>query len=73
MRTSFHVSRYGMFGGHLPADLDGYCHLTVQGWIGARMDAFPPMTKERARELAREARRAVRRADRAIERWREGN
>jgi len=73
MKTSFHISRYGMFGGHLPADLDGYCHLTVEGWLNARMDAFTHMTKELARELAREARRAVRRADRAIERWREGN
>jgi hypothetical protein len=73
MRTSFHVSRYGMFGGNLPADLDGYCHLTPRGWLGARMDAAIRMTKELARELAREARRAVRRADRAIERWREGN
>jgi hypothetical protein len=73
MRTSFHVSRYGMFGGNLPRDLDGYCHLTVKGWLGARMDAAIHMTKKLARELAREARRAVRRADRAIERWREGN
>jgi hypothetical protein len=72
MRTSFHVTRFGMFGGHLPVDLDGYCHLTVQGWMDAPMDAAIRMTRKYARELAREARRAVRRAERAIERWRNG-
>jgi hypothetical protein len=72
MRTSFHVTRFGMFGGHFPADLDGYCHVTARGWLKAPMDAAIHMTRELARELAREARRAVRRAERDIERWRGG-
>lgn len=62
--TSFHATNYGMFGGALPTDREGYCHLTVRGWRKAGYSAAE------ARELARRAKEAKREADAALAEWR---
>ena len=69
MTTSFHVTNYGSFSGNLPRDLDGYCHLTAEGWLSAPMDGMTEMTAELAEELAAQAREAVEDADAGLAEW----
>ena len=68
--SSFHVSNFGSFGGNLPCDLDGYCHLTAEAWLAAPMDAMSPIDEEQAEELAEEARVAVEAAEAGLAEWR---
>ena len=63
--TTFHATNYGSFGGMLPTDSEGYCHLTVKGWRGAGYG------QSEARELAARAKEAVREADAALAEWRD--
>ena len=63
MTKSFHNSNLGWFGGNIPVDLDGYVHLTIEGWLAAPMDGMTEMTREEARDLAKKSRDATRRAE----------
>ena len=63
-KTSFHASNYGRFASMLPADSEGYCHLTVAAWIKAGY------TQAEACERAERAKDAVRDADEALAAWR---
>jgi hypothetical protein len=65
--TTFHASNYGRFGAGLPVDSEGYCHLTVRGWLDAGY------SRTEARERAARAREAVREADAALAAWRAKN
>jgi hypothetical protein len=68
MKTkTFHVSNFGSFGGHLPCDSDGYCHLTIKGWSDAGYSVAD------ARELAATAKEAVKEAEVALATWQEQN
>lgn len=68
MTTSFHVSNFGAFGGALPRDMDGYCHLTAAGWLAAPMDG--EIDAEQAEEMAQAARDAVAAAEAGLDEWR---
>jgi hypothetical protein len=71
--TSFHVSNFGAFAGGLPADLDGYCHLTAEEWLAAPMDAMSPLDQWSAEALAESAREATEAAETSLAEWREQN
>ncbi len=63
-KNTFHISNFGSFGGNLPQDSEGYCHLTISGWVKAGK------TREEARELAKAAKEAVADAERGLNEWR---
>jgi len=65
--TTFHVSNFGSFGGSLPRDNDGYCHLTVKGWRDAGY------SRDDARELAARAKEATAAAERELADWQAAN
>lgn len=78
MSASFHVSNFGSFGGSLPRDLDGYCHLTAAAWIAAPMDfgsedMDDEAMQEWAEEIAAESRQAVKDAEAKLAEWRSVN
>lgn len=60
---SFHISNFGSFGGALPQDQEGYCHLTAKGWAEAGY------SRDEARELAARAKEATADAERALAEW----
>ena len=66
---SFHASVFGMFGTHIPTDLDGYAHLSKMAWLSAPM--FDELTDEMAQELADQTCLAVAEAKRGVDDWRE--
>ena len=74
--TSFHKSNLGTFGENLPCDIDGYVHLTAEGWINSRMD-WGDYTEEeiedRSEELAENARKATEEAEKALAEWQAKN
>lgn len=70
MTTCYHISNLGSYGRGIRTDLDGYVHLTSDGWLNASMDAAIELTPELAEELAAEAREATAEAESEIAKWR---
>lgn len=79
--TGFKADNYGMFGGSIPTDREGYSYTTQAGWMGANMNWGPvgsgrgsrAYRLEYCRGLAKQTREAVKAADRALAKWREEN
>lgn len=77
--TTFHKSDLGRFGENLPCDLDGYVHLTAEGWMSANLDGMAwhgyddDAKEERCWEMAEEAREAVAVAEKALAEWQQQN
>lgn len=78
-KTSFHKSNLGTFGQSLPCDMDGYVHLTAEGWLNARVDmssadrADAEYMAEWAEEQAEATRQAVAESEAALAEWQESN
>lgn len=68
---SFHASVFGMFGCHIPTDLDGYAHLSQMAWLSAPM--CDELTDEMAQDLADQTCLAVAEAKQALDDWREAD
>lgn len=78
MSDSYHISNLGSFGGGIPTDMDGYVHLTAEGWMEAPMDWAGNKLEgddlvEWAEERADEAVRLTDEANAAVEEWRANN
>lgn len=70
--VEYHISGYGSYGIQIPRDLDGFTHITAEGWMGARMDwgtdGEPDLAW--ARDMAQTARAETARAEAALAEWR---
>lgn len=74
--SSFHATNLGRYGQNLTADMDGYVHTTIAGWMSANVDfAGEKMTREQLRDWARqqaaESRQQVADAEAALAEWRQ--
>jgi hypothetical protein len=69
--ASFHRHNFGMYGGGIPVDLDGYTHTTAREWLAAPMDTGTDgaLTDEQAEDLAAQAVEAIEVAEMAISAW----
>lgn len=73
-QSSFRKSNYGIFGGDLRADMDGYVHTTIKAVMRGNYDtAGERMTRDMAREIASHNRQAVRAASRKLNEWQSHN
>jgi len=75
--SSFHKTHLGRFGQNLTADMDGYVHTTIAGWMAANVDfGSTKMTREQLRDWARqqaaESRQQVADAEEGLAEWRRG-
>jgi len=73
--SSFHKTKLGRFGENLTADMDGYVHTTIAGWMSANVDfAGERMTRKQlrnwAREQAAESRKQLAQAEEGLAEWR---
>ena len=73
--SSFHKSNLGSFGENLTADMDGFVHTTISGWMSANVDfAGERMTSKQLRDWARsqatESREQVANANKGLAEWR---
>ena len=77
--TSFHKTNFGSFGRYLPCDLDGYVHLTAEGWMTAPVayGTDGPLTGENlicwAANMAEQAQIATQEAEAQLTEWQESN
>jgi hypothetical protein len=72
--SSFHKTKLGRFGENLTADMDGYVHTTIAGWMSANVDCgSETMTRTQlrdwAREQAAESRKQLVFAERGVAEW----
>lgn len=67
MTRSFHKTNFGRFGEMLPADTEGYVHLTLRGWIDSGYN------RNQAREMLNRAKHETAKAEEALNNWRKGN
>lgn len=74
-QASFHKSSLGQFGESLPADMNGYVHLTADAWLAAPVDmpaadrADVEYMREWAESQAEATRDAVAAAEQSLKTW----
>jgi molybdopterin-guanine dinucleotide biosynthesis protein A len=77
--ASFHKSNLGQFGESLPADMNGYVHLTADAWLAAPVDmpaadrADVEYMREWAESQAEATREAAAAAEESLKKWQSGN
>lgn len=75
--ASYHTMHFGMFGGAIPRDMDGYTHTTARDWFFAPMDWGPEYDPDadfesfwrKCEELAGRSREEIAIAERLLARW----
>lgn len=75
--ASYHHTVFGMYGDHLPVDMDGFTYTTAAEWLAARVDhgangqRSVDSLREWAHSMAKDSRDAIRVAEKSLEEWRE--